>query len=81
MTDEVVDRLRALQRAFNDPTSLAAMAADEIERLRKERDEARRRLCVEIFEVEGHPSGWNGVRGAAGIAERLGWDCFKEAGR
>lgn len=53
-------------------------AADEIERLRAERDEARRRLCVELFEVEGLPFGWAGARGAEGIAERLGWDCFKE---
>jgi len=53
--------------------------ADEIERLRKERDEARRRLCAELLEVEGHPCGWKGARGAEGIAERFGWNCFKEA--
>lgn len=53
-------------------------AADEIERLRAERDEARRRLCVELLEVEGLPVGWKGKRGAAGVAERMGWDCFKE---
>jgi hypothetical protein len=35
MTDDVVARLRALQSAFNDSTSLAATAANEIERLRK----------------------------------------------
>jgi hypothetical protein len=53
-------------------------AANEIERLRAERDEARRRLCVELLEVEGLPFGWKGKRGAAGVAERMGWDCFKE---
>ena len=53
-------------------------AASEIERLRKERDEARRKLCVELLEVEGHPIGWRGLRGAEGIAQRLGWECFKE---
>ena len=35
MTDDIVARLRALQSAFKDPTSLAAIAADEIEQLRK----------------------------------------------
>ena len=50
----------------------------DIERLRKERDDARRRLCVELLEVEGLPVGWKGKRGAAGVAERMGWDCFKE---
>lgn len=58
---------------------LTWQAAYEIGLLRKERDEARRRLCEELLEVEGHPFGWKGARGAAGIAERLGWDCFKEA--
>ena len=43
-----------------------------------ERDEARRRLCVELLEVEGHPIGWQGLRGAEGIAQRLGWGCFQE---
>ena len=47
-------------------------------KLTAERDEARRRLCDELLESEGNPFGWKGARGAAGIAERLGWDCFKE---
>lgn len=50
----------------------------EVADLRGERDEARRRLCAELLEVEGHPFGWKGAAGAKGIAERLGWDCFKE---
>jgi hypothetical protein len=92
MTDDIVTTLRresfyrptSRLNSFGMPqmgfelTSFNLIAADEIERLRRERDEARRRLCVELFEVEGHPFGWNGARGAAGIAERLGWDCFKE---
>ena len=45
MSDDIVARLRQLQRVFGDPTSLAAMAADEIERLRAERDEAKKELC------------------------------------
>ena len=35
MTDDIVARLRAMQNAFKDPTSLAALAANEIEQLRK----------------------------------------------
>jgi hypothetical protein len=88
MTDlEIVKRLR--KRWWTDDFGLskddicsernkeALEAADEIERLRGERDEARRRLCVELLEVEGHPFGWRGAKGEKGIAERLGWDCFK----
>lgn len=50
----------------------------QIERLTRERDEARRRLCEELMESEGNPMFWKGAPGAAGVAERLGWDCFKE---
>ena len=35
MSDDIVARLRAMQNAFKDPTSLAALAANEIEQLRK----------------------------------------------
>ena len=47
-------------------------AADEIERLRAERDEARRRLCIEW--TEHGPVRLNKEQ----IAMRYGWDCFKE---
>jgi hypothetical protein len=46
-------------------------AIKEIERLRKERNEARRRIC-EMLHEEGYgrsPEEW---------AERKGWDCFWE---
>lgn len=83
MTDDIVTRLRELASSMSEARfpaleATALQAAAEIERLRTERDEARRRLCVELLEVEGHPCGWNGSRGAKGIAERLGWNCFKE---
>ena len=61
-------------KAERDIIQLRQQVAD----LRVERDEARRRLCAELLEVEGHPFGWKGAAGAKGIAERLGWDCFKE---
>lgn len=47
-------------------------ATDEIARLRAERDEARRRLCLE-WEEHG-PVRLNKEQ----IAMRYGWDCFKE---
>lgn len=53
-----------------NPDVLRAAAA-EIERMRKERDEARRRVC-EMLHEEGYgrsPEEW---------AERKGWDCFWE---
>ena len=46
-------------------------AIKEIERLRKDLDEARRRVC-EMLHEEGYgrsPEEW---------AKRKGWDCFKE---
>jgi hypothetical protein len=77
--NDLVARLRIRWDAMGDMANdERAAAATEIERLRDERDEARRRLCAELLEVEGHPVGWKGARGAEGIAERLGWDCFKE---
>jgi hypothetical protein len=77
MSDDIVKRLRDTEGGYT-LRGILREAADEIERLRVERDEARRRLCVELLEVEGHPFGWNGSRGAKGIAERLGWNCFNE---
>jgi hypothetical protein len=48
-------------------------AADEIERLRAERDVARREVCV-----------WQGLDTATKsneVARVRGWDCFKEDGK
>jgi hypothetical protein len=42
-------------------------AADEIERLRAERDEARRLICDLSWEDSKE------------VAAQLGWDCFKGA--
>lgn len=85
MTDpDIVVRLREsdggyfMRQMFTEAADEIERLREEAERFRAERDEARRRLCAELLEVEGHPIGWKGARGAAGIAERLGWDCFKE---
>ena len=45
---------------------------EEAERLRAERDEARRRICCD--ESYNHKSGVTPRE----VAEDLGWDCFKE---
>jgi hypothetical protein len=47
--------------------TIFSQAADEIERLRAERDEARKMYCK--FVARNEPKY---------IAERWGWDCFKE---
>lgn len=81
-----IESLHELYRdAFSRCEELTLKAAVEIKQLRQqvadlraERDDARRRLCAELLEVEGHPFGWKGARGARGIAERLGWDCFEK---
>jgi hypothetical protein len=49
-------------------------AIKEIERLRNERDEARRMLCIEL-EEHGPVR-----RNKEQIAMWCGWDCFKEDG-
>jgi hypothetical protein len=52
------------------PSPICQEAADEIERLRAERDEARRMFCKCHAQAE-----------AIGYAEGRGWDCFKEDGK
>ncbi len=52
------------------PWRMLAAAADAIERLTAERDEARREIAHRVF-VSG------GLRPAE-LAESRGWDCFKE---
>lgn len=52
------------------PSPICQEAADEIERLRAERDEARRMVCgldADIMEDQHE------------YAKHRGWDCFKEA--
>lgn len=51
----------------NDPLT---RAHQEIERLREERDKARRELCQEIFT--------NGGLRPSEYARHRGWDCFSQ---
>lgn len=53
-----------------DAVSLMDKAIAEIERLRAERDEARREVCELLYNRQG---GWPKEH-----ANERGWDCFKE---
>jgi hypothetical protein len=72
---DIVERLRNYNTCSDTDVD---EAADEIERLRKERDEARRMLCEDWAKQDGLPLDWQGRRGAEGMAEFVKWDCFKE---
>lgn len=84
-TEDLVTELRAL-----GTNGYMMQAADEIERLRKERDEARRELCAarrELCRNEAiirlqrnrvHRDSEDVVGLAKEIAVERGWDCFKE---
>ena len=66
--NDLVARLRIRWDAMGDMANdERAAAATEIERLRAERDEARKMYCK--FVARNEPKY---------IAERWGWDCFKE---
>jgi streptomycin 6-kinase len=66
MTFEIVNRLRKNSECL--APSIMLEAADAIERLIAERDEARREAC-------GHGET---IGGAMLEADLRGWDCFKQ---
>ena len=74
--DDIVPRLRLWAEGVQNQKAVVMAvaiteAAEEIKRLRAERDEARRQIC-EMLHEEGNgrtPEEW---------AERKGWDCFWE---
>ena len=55
-----------------------ASAADEIERLRKERDEARREVCAFVSGRYSKDVVTLDRSAALEEAKQRGWDCFKE---
>ena len=72
----IVTRLCAV---FHNDRSVELMnreAADEIDRLRAERDEARREICQRISGPRWHPQ--FPLMSEIKYAEARGWDCFKE---
>jgi len=66
-----LSRWRSGKLKFPQRITLIGEAADEIERLRKERDEARREVC----EWEHH---WDKTSSEQYYADKRGWDCFKD---
>ena len=66
MSDDIANRLR--NKHADD--LLAWEAADEIKRLRTERDEARREVCEWVAMMT--------KRKPSTAAKDRGWDCFKE---
>jgi hypothetical protein len=68
MTSEIVNRLRKNSECL--APSIMLEAADTIERLTAERDEARQMYCKMTSR--------DNVESARYIADRHGWDCFKQ---
>lgn len=77
---DAIARIKRLSHSIN----CADEIAEVIERLIKERDEARRMYCEEV--EHHHETVWNdGERDfkplpALDVAISKGWDCFKEDG-
>ena len=72
--NDIVNRLRTNRECL--APCLMDEAADTIESLTAERDEARRELC----RIESSASGDPNMTSRA-VASDLGWDCFKEDGK
>jgi hypothetical protein len=68
MTSEIVNRLRKNSECL--APSIMLEAADTIERLREERDEARRMYCGRVSR--------DVPLDAFDIAKNHGWDCFED---
>ena len=68
---DIVSRLRRTDE--NRGVAICSEAADTIEQLRKERDEARREVCQ--FRSTSYP---HDTKEVYEIADSRGWDCFEE---
>ena len=80
MSEDIIETLRRIQCSDVACGNLRIamglkLAIYEIERLRKERDEARREVCLN--EAQHLPTMADPHREAM----RRGWDCFKEDGK
>ena len=73
MSDDIVARLRDADGGYGF-RAIVREAADEIERLRKERDEARHRAC----DLVARRCGVNRLKRKILYAQHMGWDLFKE---
>ena len=79
---DIVTRLRGVLHNDRSVELMNRAAADEIERLRAERDEARRSVCEMSIQLGGVYRRVGGktveVTTPEGCAEIMRWDCFKE---
>lgn len=75
---DIVTQLRTNSECLAPSIMLAA--ADEIEQLRKERDEARRQYCRGFTDFCPNPAHdhLSLEDAAVEVAKSFGWDCFKE---
>jgi len=79
MTDpDIVTWLRSILHNDRSVELHCQEAANEIERLRKERDEARREICMILGGKGGRSS--HVSPDAIDHARSRGWDCFAGAG-
>lgn len=82
--DDEIERLRAGGCARDQKTTQYCAEAMrlqvEIERMREERDEARRELCDRLTECHFLDAPERDIEVRA-TAEARGWDCFKEASK
>lgn len=76
MAEDLVAKLRAW-----GTNGYMMQAADEIKRLRAERDEARRLVCELAAEYKAEmfcPRGTMVPKSDRALAKAYGWDCFKK---
>jgi hypothetical protein len=67
----IVTRLRAVLHNDRGVELMNREAADEIERLTDERDEARREICINVASISASIN-------AKQWAQERGWDCYKK---
>ncbi len=83
---DIVRRLRLEANAMGEFSTYASReysrllldSVDEIERLRAERDDARREICIHSTKEPYRQMCGNGILLPQDEANRRGWDCFKE---
>jgi hypothetical protein len=62
---------------YDAATKIQDLQGNEIERLRKERDEARQEICIRVCDTLGAVFSGSPAT-PQDYAEEMGWDCFKE---
>jgi hypothetical protein len=77
MPKDIVNELRVHATIEQISGTIFERAADEIERLRKERDEARQEICIQKCDSLGALIGGS-PKTPQDYAKKRGWDCFKE---